>query len=536
MKATARTISVVLLLLMISSLTFAQRVITGTVYNNGEPAGGILVEAHKSSDSFYTSFDGKYQIEVSEKTKWIRFTFLDESKKLDIEGNTSEVINFSWDGAEIPEGSDEAGVVLKDIQQLQKDGDSEFLNNYSLYSEFYKQDDYESAMPYWEKVYATYPKSTSNIYVHGLNMMEKKMDDALSVDDKIKYLDEMMKIYDKRIKYLGGAENLLGRKAAKFLETIIKLDLSDDEYIAELKKGSDYAEQAIEKTGNKTEPAVIVLHMQTTKILYTSDEIDRSVVFDNFEQAMNILDAESTDSEMADKAAQAIPLVESIIEGSGALDCAGMVDFYKPKYQAEPTNAELIKKILKMFRKQSCDTEFAVELSEKLYELEPTAEAAFNMARTFLKKEDYAKAMDYYKEAYTNETDNELKASYYYEAAGLALQQSMIQQAVSLAKKAASLKSGYCEAYMLIGETYAQASKNFSDDDFKRSTVFWVAVDYFQKATKGESCADAAKSKVNFYRNYFPGKEDIFYQGLTVGHNYTVEGWINETTKVREKK
>ena len=61
----------------------AQRVIKGTVYNNGEPAAGVTVEAHRGG-SMMTSFDGKYEIEADDRTKWIRFTSVTDSERLDI--------------------------------------------------------------------------------------------------------------------------------------------------------------------------------------------------------------------------------------------------------------------------------------------------------------------------------------------------------------------------------------------------------------------------------------------------------------------
>ena len=42
---------------VMSISTYAQKVITGTVYREGKPAAGITVEAHKSSEMYMTSFD-----------------------------------------------------------------------------------------------------------------------------------------------------------------------------------------------------------------------------------------------------------------------------------------------------------------------------------------------------------------------------------------------------------------------------------------------------------------------------------------------
>lgn len=536
MKAITKTIGV-LFLFFVSLTSFAQRAITGTVYLNGEPAGGILVEAHKSNDSFYTSFDGKYEIKISEKTKYLRFTFLDDSKKLDIEGNNSDVINFSWDGSEIPSSDDEAGVILKDLEQLQKDHDMDFLNNYSLYREFFKQEDYKSAYPQWKMVYKTYPKSTAQIYIDGLKMMEAFLEKALNTDVKKAYLDSMMLIYDKRMKYMDNVGELMGRKAAKYMEIVLTRinGLPESEFNEAIKKGYGFAQKSIDESGDNAEPAVIVLFMQSAKKLYSSNALSQTVLLEDYEKSMKILEKQLLLKESKEKAEQSIPLVEQIIEGSGALDCDAMVKLYTPKFKESPNDIELIKKALKMFRKNDCNNPMVVKLSEKLYELEPSAEAAYNMARMFLKKEEYTKTFEYYQKAYTTETDPNQKAIYYYEAAALALQQENLQKARELAVEAIKLNSEYCEVYQLMGEIYAQASKKFSDDDFEKSTVFWLAVDYFEKAARYTNCKQFATDKANYYKNYFPNKEDVFFHSLSEGNKHTLGSWINETTTVRVK-
>ncbi|HKK81523.1 MAG TPA: tetratricopeptide repeat protein [Prolixibacteraceae bacterium] len=536
MKAITKNIGLTVIVVFLALATNAQRTITGIIYNSGEPAAGILVEAHRSNDSYYTSFDGKYEIEVSEKSKWLRFTFLDDSKKIDIRENKSKVINFSWDGSEIPSSDEEAGVILKTLDELRKDRDMDFLNNYSLYREFFKQGDYKSALPNWRKVYKTYPKSTTQIYRDGLEMMESFLVDAMNTDIKKAYLDTMMQIYDKRIKYLDSKGELLGRKAADYLEKVLTLDIPEDELIKDIKKGYGFAEKSMEESGVDTEPAVIVLFMQSTRRLFTFNEFSSETVLENYEKAMNLLEKQVKNKETEDKAEQAIPLVEQILEGSGAMDCETMLKLYKSKFRENPEDIELIKKALRAFEKADCENTLIVEMSEQLYELEPSAEAAFNMARMFLKKEKYPKAFNYYEKAYNLATNNEDKALYYYEAAGLALQQGDLEKSRDLAKKAVGSKSDYCEAYMLLGEVYAQASKGYSDSDFERSTVFWLATDYFKKAAQYPNCKSDAQSKIKFYQNYFPNKEDVFFNSLEIGKNYYIGGWINETTTVRAKE
>lgn len=77
----------------ILSINASPRILKGTVYHNGKPASGVLVTVHKSRATYFTSFDGKYELKADTKSKWIKFTFSDQSTKLDIDPNGSEYID-----------------------------------------------------------------------------------------------------------------------------------------------------------------------------------------------------------------------------------------------------------------------------------------------------------------------------------------------------------------------------------------------------------------------------------------------------------
>jgi len=128
----------------------AQRVVKGTVYREGKVAAGVTVESHKSSEKFMTSFDGKYEITVPSGSKYLKFTFINESKRLDLEGNTSDVIDFSFDG-NIPvntENDDDQGAILKTSAELIAEKDKDFMSAITLEKQAYDQKDYKSAVPH----------------------------------------------------------------------------------------------------------------------------------------------------------------------------------------------------------------------------------------------------------------------------------------------------------------------------------------------------------------------------------------------------
>lgn len=537
MKVTLKTLGAVLLV-FIGMSTFAQRKITGVVYRNSEPAAGIFVEAVKSKSTFYTSFDGVYELEISEKTKQLKFTYGEEIKRLDIDEMSGDVINFSFDGSPIPETSDEPGVILKTIEELQKDRDNDFLKTYFLYRESMKQGDIDGAVSNWRTIYKTYPKSTNAIYLDGQKIYEHFIEKAVDGDTKLLYLDSIAMLYDKRIKYFPESkEDLLCRKATFYLRTTLSLELGDEAFISCIGKGYEFAQEAINNSDESVDPAVLVLYLQSSRSLYSSNKLDKTKMLENYESVMNVIEKQLANEKTKEAANQSIPLLEQIIEGSGVLDCTALIEMYKPKYEANPNDLDLLKKINKMLSRKNCtDSDFYGQVAEQQYKMEPSPDAAFGMARFFLKKKDDAKAFEYYAEAYSKEEDPLKKATYYYEAATLALQRDELQKARDLTRNAIKFNPDYCDAYVLLGDIYVKGSKSFSDS-FEQATVFWVAVDQFEKAMRiNDTCKAEASSRAATYSNYFPKNETVFMQGLSEGQSYRVEGWINETTKIRVSK
>nr|WP_321487361.1 hypothetical protein [uncultured Draconibacterium sp.] len=547
MKAILRISLLIAAVVMVGvTVAQAQRVIKGTVYMDGEPAAGITVEAHKGGEMM-TSFDGKYEVEASDKTKYIRFTFIDESKKLDIEGKSGDVFDFAFSGSLPSEGGDaveETGEVnLSTLEELMKAQDKDFLNGLSLYTEFYKQKDYKSAIPHWQKLYNKYPKSTMNLYIHGSKIYEYLIENAKTDAERDKYIDKYMKLYDKRMKYFGDRGNVLGRKGTSWLKYKLSQDRDkapEGEALKAIHKSAyEWLSESVKLQGDQTEPPVLLVYMQTTVALFKLGELPKEQVVKNYEECTSIANAIVDANEDADKVKltqeTVIPYIENIFGKSGAADCEALVNIYEPQYREKSNDADFIKSMLRRLGRANCtETELFGAATERLYELDPSAEAAFNMARRFLKKDDVEKAREYYQMAIDQETDNKLKASYLYER-GLVrfTKDGNYVGARNDARKALQLDPDLCDANMLIANIYVAASQKFAGTALEKSAVFWLACDYFAKARRGEDCSIDAAENLRKYKAYFPNKEDAFMEGLQEGTTYHVGGWINENTKVR---
>lgn len=524
----------------------AQNVIKGTVYMDGEPAAGITVEVHKGG-TMMTSFDGKYELERDPKSKWIKFTFIDESKKEDIENLQGDVFDYAFTG-ELPSGDGGGATVSGDVdlrsaEDLIKAQDQEFMNQYSLYTEFYKQDDYKSAMPHWKILIAKYPKSTSNLYIQGAIMYEYMIEHATTEAERNKLLNDYMKLYDTRIKYFGREGFVLGRKGTAWLKYKLHADNGNPPEGDELKQihktGYEYLSKSVQLQGNESEPPVLVLLMQSTVALFKLGELPKETVVQNYEKcseiAANII-ATSDDAKTVEITRDQVqPYIEEIFGKSGAADCDVLVKIYSAEFEKNKDDVDYIKTMLRRLGKANCtETDLFSNATERLYELEPSAEAAFNMARRYLKKDDMEKAREYYQMAIDQETDTKLLATYHYERGILRyIKMGNFVGARNDARRALELDPEMCEANMLIGNIYAAASQTFEGTELEKSAVFWIACDYFEKARKGDDCAIDASENIARYRKYFPNKEEAFMENLKEGATYHVGGWINENTRVR---
>lgn len=531
---------VVLLTVGFTLGSIAQKVYRGTVYREGKPAAGVTVEAHRGQKSAFTDFDGKYEVVTDDKAKWIRFTFIDDSKKVDLTPETKEVLDFSFDG-KIPEKKEEEagleGVNMKSLQELVAANDMEFCNNLSIYSEFYKQGDYKSAAVPWSVLYNQYPKSSVNLYIHGANMIEKQIEKAATKEEKKMYLDSLLKLYDRRIKTFDQKGYVTGRKGTSWMKYNLPPadDITNEELAAIYKKGYDLLLESTKLQGKETEIPVMILLLQTSKSLLSMGQLPKEEMVKNYERVSGVLNQVGQDKPDTQGLAEAKTAVENIFGTSGAADCESLIKLYAPQFAEKSGDIEFLKIMLRRLAKAECDdSPLFFQASEKMYHLEPSAEAAFNMAHMFVRQGDEEKAKSFYNMAMEQEKDPALLEDYYYEyGVFIFVKDRNYTEARNFARKALAINPNNCKALMLIGDIYVSACRSFSSDDFERSTVFWVAVDYYNKAKAGEDCMVAASQKANEYRQHFPNKETAFFNSIKAGDTYRVGGWINETTRVR---
>lgn len=516
----------------------AQKEISGKVYEAGAPKAGVEVAPQKGT-SAYSNHEGSFTITLDEKCKYIKFTDLvtGKSVKKNLEGNEESPLRFSFDGSPLPEVG-AAGYVIDNRSQkeLVAAQDEKYMEELTMYEQAYKQQNYATALKHWRVVYNRYPKSSLNVYIQGVNIYKNLLAKSTNMETIDAYVDTISQIYTKRIDNFGKEGFVRGREATDYFNAYVNQELSDADRTAFLKKAYDKLETAIGLNGEETEPAVLVIYMGVTKSLFRSNELSKEDVVANYGKVSTIIDNNLTIDAKNEQMLATKEEVDKAFQTSGAADCEALLAYYEPKFDALKSDEEGLKKMLRALDRQNCtDSELYANAAEAMYEMNPSAEAAFNMARLFVKRDQVDQAKEYYKKAIENETDKELLGKYYYELALFTFaKEHAYSQAKSLAEKSIANDPKSGRSYVLLGDICAQGAKTYSDDAFKRSTVYWVAVDYYTKAKQVEpDVAQDANKKIATYSAYYPDKETMFFQGLQTGQSYKVGGWINKTTKVR---
>lgn len=405
--------------------------------------------------------------------------------------------------------------------------------NYSLYFEFYKQKNYVAAYTPWKELMKVCPARHKNNYIHGTNILKAKINEATkskNMAQRDSLIAELMNLYDMRIQYFGEEGTNLARKAYDL--ELLRKDAGLKEYYP------IYA-MAVEKGGESLDANYVFKFFEATIKYVVKGYADSSLVIDNYDIASELLEKEyasETDTAKASIISRYISNVEAAF--SPFASCDQLVSIYSKKFEADPENVQLLKKITGIMTKKDCtDQELFFKATENLYRLEPSASTALRMGQMCVAKQKYSEAVKYLTDAVEGVKEQKEKYRAYvflgHAHAGL----NSYSAARSAFKMAAEVDPTKGEPYLLIANLYASGSRSISDDMGGRS-AYWAAVDKAVRAKnvdQSEANVEAANKIINTFSAYFPKKDDAFMLNLHDGQSFTVPGWIGETTTVRTR-
>jgi tetratricopeptide (TPR) repeat protein len=233
-----------------------------------------------------------------------------------------------------------------------------------------------------------------------------------------------------------------------------------------------------------------------------------------------------------------VGLRESISAGfiaSGAGDCDTLTKFYADKVEASKDNQEFLNEVLRSLNQVGCrESDLFITVSELLYKIEPTANAAVGMATRAQRDGDMGTAMRLYTEAAELEDDSNRASLYMMQVASILTRQNNFARARQAALDALRFNPNNGSAYILIGQLYAQTANNIFSEPGRTGLVFNAAVDKLQRAIAVDpSVASEANALIRNFSQHFMDSENAFMMGIRAGESVHIPGWINETTTIR---
>ncbi|MBR1929712.1 MAG: hypothetical protein IJ834_08315 [Paludibacteraceae bacterium] len=411
----------------------------------------------------------------------------------------------------------------------------ECLTDVSLFSESVKNKQYADAVEPWYRVYEQCPNANKAIYSQGPKIIEWQLSQAQTEEEKLRLKQTLMEIYDKRMKYFGNDPKypkayILGEKAMDYCQYFTEDELK--------LQARDWFEESVDGMGGQSKVSLLNKYAEVSNNIYKSDpEKYGEQYIADYQKISDALTAIVNDqtNKNSGAAKQYKDYIDQIFANSGAANCQKLDELYAQAVQDNLQNGEELAKIMKLYRRVRCtesDVYFAA--AEASHKLQPTAESAAGCAAMSAKKGDYKAAVDYYDQAFELADGADDKSNYLYNNALYCYQYlNQYSRARDYANRSLEVIPDQGRCYLLIGLMYA-SSKPYNDPVLNK-TVFWVAVDQFNKAKQVDpTVVNEANKFIQAYSKFFPTTEEVFFQPeLGKGKPFTVGGWIQRTTTCR---
>ncbi len=411
------------------------------------------------------------------------------------------------------------------------------IMNLSLYTEFYKQwkgsgyknTSVKDAYGPWKKVYKLCPGARLGTYVDGVKMLTYFIKRAKDPAKKDGLIDSLMMLYDSRIQYFGKEGYVLGRKGVD----LYSLRMTDYE------KAYEILDKSVQLEGNDSYEDVMVFYMRATKKMIEEGKAPEDIIFDNYDLCSQIIE---TNLEISKDDPKKLANWENVRSNIDLIfepfaTCEAIIKIYTPKFEENPEDTKMLTKLIKLLDKKKCtDAPLYFEATVKLYDIKPSPESAFLIGKMLMKNQEYSKAINFLKEG-ENLEDTDDRADCLLYIAECYRTTKNYSSARSYALKSANERPTDGNPYIMIGDMYAASSKDCGSNDLEKKSVYWVAVDKYNKAKQIDpSVTNIANERIKSYAFYYPPKEEIFFHNLNEGDEYLVGCWINEKTTIRAAK
>ena len=418
------------------------------------------------------------------------------------------------------------------------DNRAECLKYLDYYQQYYKQKNYESALPNWRKAYFYCPWTASqNLFVHGSSLINMEINKARRDPARFTALvDTLLLLQDQRLEFYPLTKNGASQKATILNnkgQYMINFRSDDAQYLY------DNLSAIINELGSETKGSILVNNLQASISLYREGKLIADDVINMYDIVTGAIAGATAKSDAEEEEnLKTKATIESVFADSKVASCDNLIAIFTPRFEADPDNLTVVANIVKLMNNaEDCATnDLYFKAVTQMHKLDPSYRSAYGLYKLNAARGNVADACKYLEEAIASaDSNDETDAQYLYELARFCYANGMRGKAFESAGKAVRLDYGYAgKAYMIMGNLWSSASCGSDVDKYAR---YWAATDYYQKAKAADpSLTDDANSAIGKVSVYYPEASEIFMYDLSRGQSHTVScSGMSTTTTVRTR-
>ncbi len=410
---------------------------------------------------------------------------------------------------------------------------------FSLYREFFKQDNYVDALPHWRYVFAKAPGRSKNTFINGLKLYTDLADAATDTTVKQAYVDTLVMIYRKRMECFGEADRVTGLLAYD----MYKYRHDRVEYVYSM------FSEALDAGGEGVEYYLLFPYFQYTKLLWSTQELTDDELLAAYDRLQALCqagvaraEAASDTKEVDNWRATAAKIDEKLPRS--LLTCEKLVARFEGDRERLFSDIGELKKAYNSLKLAPPDSATGARCTEqpifgeilaRIVELEPSGFLLSELAETMWAQGNRDAALSAWSKAIDMEEDTDRRAQIALTLAKVYQRDRQFVRSREWARKAIGIRGNWGDPYILIGDLYASSAGLCEGMDAELLAL--AALDKYQQAKSVDAgVAAEANERIAKYSNYMPTKTYLFERNLNEGESYTFECWVGETTILRGRK
>lgn len=434
------------------------------------------------------------------------------------------------------------------------------LSNLSIFAEYAKVKNYDTAYEPWMKVRRECPNINSALYIFGERILKDFIKKSSSNSDQNEYKEDLLKLYDEWLKYFPKnkrGSNQLGKILAIKAQSMIDYKLANNQDIYKV-----FDKAFKEDSSSFNSPKGLYNYFKIYYNLYKeqNSSVTLESLFDKYEELtekfefeMNtytskldlLLKKEENNDpfsarEIRNKKVYEVNMIacstylknlNTIIAKEST--CENLIPLYKKNFDKFKLDSVWLNRAASRMDSKDCsDDSFFVKLVEALHELNPSANSAYYLGLLNDKKGDTKTAIKYYTESISLESNKLKKAKTLYKIAIKFKKSKQYSKSRSYAYKALSFQASLGSAHLLIANLYAASANKCGTSQFDKRAIYWLAAKEARKAASVDASIRKIANKTAIsYEGRAPSKTDIFTEGKS-GETISIKCWIGKNVTV----